>query len=181
MSSGNHKENYKKIAFNWCAMPKNFIKIRTAEPKDAKSILKVHYDAVHKTASKDYSKEILHDWSPPVTNKRIEDYKKKSKGRVIVVAEINREIIGFGTIVPKECEIRAVYVSPKAKRKGAGTALLKKLEAIAKEKNIKKLNLESSITAEKFYNKNGYKSLRYGYFTLNTGRKMKSVNMIKKI
>ena len=164
-------------------MPKKLIKIRIATLNDAKSILKVHYDAVHKIASKDYSREILDDWSAPVTDKRINDTKKKLQaGRItFVVAEINGEIIGFGAIVPKDYEIRAVYVLPKAKRKGVGTALLRKLEGIAKQNNIKKLNLESSITAEKFYNKSGYKSLRYWDFILKTGRMMKSVKMSKKL
>ena len=163
-------------------MPKSRIKIRYFKPEDAKSILQVHYDAVHHIASKDYSKRILNDWSPSVTDKRIRDYKKKSiKRSVTVVAEMNREVIGFGTVVPKENEIRAVYISPKAKRIGIGTALLRKLEAVARKKGIKELNLESSITAEKFYNKNGYKTLEYRYFTLRTGRKMRSVKMVKKL
>jgi putative acetyltransferase len=96
-----------------------------------------------------------------------------------MVAEINRRIVGFGVIVPKENEVRAIYVSPQVKRKGIGSALLRKLEELAKEKGIKKLRLESSVTAEKFYQKNGYKVIKRGYFTLRTGRKMKSVKMKK--
>ena len=163
-------------------MPKKSIKTRLSKPDDTKAILKVHYDAVHHIASKDYNKQILNDWSPPVTTKRIIDYKKKlGKNEITIIAEIGKNVVGFGKIVPEKNEIRAIYVSTKAKRKGVGTALLMKLEEIAKEKSIKKLNLESSITAEKFYNKNGYKNLEYRYFTLKTGRKMRSVKMIKKL
>lgn len=50
---------------------------------------------------------------------------------------MNREFIGFGTVVPKENEIREVYISPKAKRKGIGTALLRKLEGVARKKVLK--------------------------------------------
>ncbi len=180
MSSGSHKENYKSLHSNYLLMLKNLIKIRLAKTKDAKARLQVHYDAVHEIASKDYGRRILNDWSPLVTDERIREYNKRPReGKITLVAEIKGEIIGLGTIVPKEREIRAIYISPKSKRKGVGTALLRRLEKIAKEKGIKELNLESSITAEKFYNKNGYKSLRYRYFTLHTGRKMRSIKMFK--
>ena len=155
--------------------------IRYYLPKDAKSIIKVHYDSVHKIASKDYETEILNDWSPKVTTERIKKFlENQLKGKeYTVVAEIKGKIVGFGVIVPKEKEIRAVYVSPKTKRFGIGTALLKRLEKFAKRKGINKLHLSSSITAEKFYLKNGYKVVSYGKFTLKTGRKMKCVNMKK--
>ena len=163
-------------------MNKKLIKIRLAKPRDAKAILKIHYNSVHKIASKDYNKKILNDWSPNVTNKRIKDYKKKSvENRIAVVALIDEKIFGFATIVPQENKIGAMYVSPEAKRRGIGTALLKKIEAIAQKKKIRKITLESSITAEKFYNRNGYKSLLHHYFTLKTGRKMKSIKMFKKL
>lgn len=163
-------------------MHKETIKIRLAKPNDAKSILEVHYDAVHKIASKDYDKKILNDWSPPVTAKRVKDYKKKSRIKIIrLVANINGKIVGFGTLTPKDCRIGAVYVSPKAKRRGVGALLLRELENIARKLHIKKLKLESSITAEKFYNKNGYKSLKNSYFALRTGRKMKCIKMAKKL
>ena len=143
-------------------MLKKPIQIRLFQPKDAKRIIQLHYNAVHKIASKDYKPEILNDWSPPFSFERVKKFvENQSKGKeVTMVAEINRRIVGFGVIVPKENEVRAIYVSPQVKRKGIGSTLLRKLEELAKEKGIKKLRLESSVTAEKFYQKNGYKVIK---------------------
>ena len=75
-------------------MLKKLIKIRLFQPKDAKTIIQVHYNAVHKIASKDYKPEILNDWSPPFSFERVKKFvENQSKGKeVTVVAEINRRI-----------------------------------------------------------------------------------------
>jgi len=69
-------------------------------------------------------------------------------------------------------EIRAVYVTGSASRKGVGQALLIALEDKAIELEIQKLGLRSSISAKSFYEKNGYKNLGKSFHKLRSGHEM---------
>jgi putative acetyltransferase len=52
----------------------------------------------------------------------------ESQSELILVAEVNANIVGFGSIVPKNIELRAVYVHPDFGREGVGSRILSALE-----------------------------------------------------
>lgn len=169
------------------------VSIRKAAASDAESVLHVHYAAVHETASQTYEQWILDEWSPPVTPKRIRElndkFARKLDGELMFVAvqpgerpgAENDEVLAFGSIVPEECELRAVYVSPKAGRCGVGAKLLAHLEEVARSLFVPRLLMDASLNAEQFYLRHGYKSERRGDHFLKSGRRMDCVYMFKEL
>ncbi len=155
------------------------IAIREAREHDAKSLLEVHYDAVHNIASSDYSDEIVNQWSLPIDDKRIGDFLKNPDNEIRLVAEVEDKIVGFGALVIEKNELRACYVSSKTARKGIGNALVEEIEKIAQEKGLTYLQLDSSLTAEQFYKSCGYKVIERGNHTMRNGMVMASVKMRK--
>ena len=67
------------------------------------------------------------------------------------MAEIDGEPVGIGAIVVSNSELRACYVAPSAARRGVGSAIVGRIEQIAREHRLNYLELESSTTAEPFY------------------------------
>ncbi len=153
--------------------------IRKYKEPDAKALLDVHRAAVQMTAAQDYRPEVLEEWSPIVDEERIENFKRENSADVRVVAEIDEKIIGFGELVTSENLLGACYVHPEYSRRGVGKKILSKLEEIARDRCLPSLSMDSSLTAEKFYNAHGYKTLEYADHCLKSGRKMACVKMKK--
>jgi putative acetyltransferase len=159
--------------------------IRAAVHSDAAAIARVHYDAVHVTASADYDEAILREWSYGIS----EDAIKKIEERIadnpehsnMLVAELAGEVIGFGDVVPGAGNLRSLYVSPSAGRRGAGAALLKELEAIACKHGVSEMWLNSSLTAEPFYRAHGYVASEQFKYPLPGGQKMDCIKMSKQL
>ena len=86
----------------------------------------------------------------------IEGIKKKARRYDLFVLEEDGEIYGMGGL--EENKIKSLYVDPEYHKRGYGRQMVKFLEENAKEKNNKKLVLSSSLHAEKFYERNGFKS-----------------------
>lgn len=158
------------------------IVVREAKLEDAELIVRAHYSAVHTTAKGHYAQSILDEWSPSVTPERIgkfENLIKNPEGEIILVAELDGKVVGFGSIVPNKNELRALYVSADVNSKGAGSALIEHLESKARQLDMAELNLDSSITAEAFYVKHGYEIVRHGKHPLRSGNLMDCVVMKK--
>lgn len=159
--------------------------VRFATISDAEPILCAHYAAVHETAANDYPPEILDEWSTTVSAERIEKFetqlRENADKEIVVVAEGDGKIVGFGAIVPANKELRAVYVAPRVGGKGVGTAILHFLEDAARKLGVAELNLDSSLTAERFYAKQGYQVIRRGTHRLRSGREMDCVQMKKEL
>lgn len=161
------------------------IVVRDAKVEDAESIVTAHFSAVHQTAAKDYAQEILDEWSSSNLSERVakmeQVIKNSPEGEVMIVAELDGRVVGFGSIVPKKNELRAVYVSAEAGSRGVGQAILEELESKARKLKVPELNLDSSFTAEHFYVIHGYQVVERSQHTLSSGRKMGCVIMRKVI
>jgi putative acetyltransferase len=153
---------------------------RTGALGDAEGIVRVHYAAVHQTASAFYSAEVFDSWSPPPDEARYEQVRRTmTDGReLFLVAEDRVGLVGFGSIAPGSEELRAVYVHPRAARRGVGSTLLRRLETLALGQGCARLHLEASVNAEAFYAKNAYVVLARGVHRL-PGVDMACVHMTK--
>jgi putative acetyltransferase len=156
------------------------ITIRVATNKDAKSLLQIHYDAIHQIAAKDYPTDILDIWAPRICENRITQFIKNPDNEIRLIAEIERKPVGFGAIVIELNELRACYVSSRALGRGVGRALITELEKIAADHKRTYLKLDSSITAKKFYTACGYQTITHSTHPLNNGtQEMKCIKMRK--
>jgi putative acetyltransferase len=154
--------------------------IRQFAASDAEAWLDVHRAAIHGLAASDYPQAVIDAWAPPVSAQMIEHLQRAQLGTRIV-AEIGGELAGIGELARENSELRACYVSPDFTRRGVGTALVTKLEALARNAGIGTLSLASSITAEPFYLHLGYTVTGRDTHVLHTGEAMASVLMQKSL
>ncbi|GEM_PF-2409460 len=124
------------------------IKTRKATEEDLPKLIRINKEVgLLRPLRLSKLKKIFRDHQPP-------------KG-YFVVAEEGKKLIGWGA-----CETRTnwyihhLYVSAKYQRKGAGTLLLKKMEAQGRRQKKKMAwlkTLHSNWRAVQFYSRNGYK------------------------
>ena len=84
-----------------------------------------------------------------------------SQNTVYFVAKIDDEIVGFAgiKIVLDEADLMNIVVKKEHRKKGIASSLLNKLFLIAKEKNLKSINLE--VNANNLSAINLYKKLNF--------------------
>jgi putative acetyltransferase len=159
----------------------NEVKLKLAEVSDAEDIINIHYSAVHEIAGSWYPEEIIQNWAMPKTPEKIKQLTDAIQGdeEIFVVGRINDKIVGFGSIIAKRNELRAVYVHPSLGRQGIGTQILADLERSAIERGVKVLEMDASLNAERFYLKNGFVAIERSVHELRLGHKMPCVKMKK--
>ena len=156
------------------------VDVRFAKSEDARGILEAHYSAVHETAAKDYPLDIRRGWAQQVTAARIDQYLRNAlPHETTLVADISGRVAGFGVIIESNNELRAVYVTAKYGKQGIGSALLRELERLAKQRDCTELRMDSSLTAAPFYLRHGYEDLGSAEHTLSSGEKMACIRMRK--
>lgn len=159
------------------------IKLRLGSIGDARRNFEIRYRAIHEIAFKDYAEDILNSWgrlcSEAELTKREQRFNLRVEHRenVIVVAEIDNQIVGFGEISLFNSELTALYVDPDFKRQGIGTAIIENLKFRAKKAGITDLTLHSSLTAVPFYERNGFRQVKQSTHRLATGESMACVIM----
>jgi putative acetyltransferase len=157
------------------------ITIREMRPEDARRFLEIHHAAVRGIAAKDYATSVVEAWARPITDQVIERFLANCDREVRLVAEMDGDIVGVGAIVVRNSELRACYVAPSAARRGVGSAVVSEIERIAREHHLDHLELESSITAERFYSALGYQVESRGELVLAPGVPMAAVKMRKRL
>lgn len=159
--------------------------LRPAIPEDALPIIDAHRDSVRGTAVAYYSREIIEEWGPIVVSpERVNGFARAIAGGqevVVVAVDASGNILGFGSIVPKNDELRAVYVRSEYGRQGIGRAILRRLEELARAAGLKELSMDASINAEAFYKANGFNSEGAGEHTMGSGARMACVRMRKRL
>jgi len=161
------------------SMPR--IGVKKAEVADVEDIMNIHYSAVFETAAPFYPEEIVRNWASPMNPETEKKYVDaiETKNEIIVVAKINGRTVGFGWIVPKLNELRAVYVHPDFGREGVGTQIVADLERLAVERGLNELELIASLNAERFYLKNGFVKIGNCERKIRSGYLMPCIKMKK--
>ncbi|HEV2293195.1 MAG TPA: GNAT family N-acetyltransferase [Tepidisphaeraceae bacterium] len=160
------------------------VHLRAGTVADADDLVRVHFAAVHGTASTAYPSAVLHSWAvaPDDARRRAATRQAIERGdELFVVATLDGVVCGFGSIVPASGELRAVYVDPDFGGRGVGLALLRRLEEMASDHGMSELHMHASINAERFYVKHGYRVVRRGVHRLAGGIEMPCVTMSKGI
>jgi len=151
------------------------MKIREFQDKDAKGVCEIIKKCDAEIASKDYSKKIIEWWISKTTPERI---LKNSKVRKCFVAVYGKKVVGYGDL--EKNELKRLHVIPEFQKKGIGTKLIEEIEKFAIKKKIPKLILESTINAEKFYNKCGFEKVEIKNCEYD-GEKFKLILMERKL
>jgi putative acetyltransferase len=154
--------------------------IRRAVASDAEGILMAHRAAVLSKAARDYAPEILEEWAAKVESERMNQLKLKINDPcyIFVVADMNGDILGFAEAKPADKELTSCYTKPNSVG-NVGSQLLKALELAVYQAGFRDLEMDASINAVPFYQKQGYELLGYGSHQLRSGAIMSCAKMRK--
>ncbi|MBN2547172.1 MAG: GNAT family N-acetyltransferase [Spirochaetes bacterium] len=128
------------------------VNIKPAEITDAALLRDIHIDAL-KTCSNDYPEEII---TVLTDQKRLtfEGYYKYINNNEIFKCVIDNDIAGWIHFNKENMEIQGLFIKSGLQRRGFGKKLV---HYILEKYKGKKIILDSTITAHKFYKKMGFK------------------------
>ncbi len=154
------------------------MKIRSATINDLEKIARAHKASIRELCRNAYDVESIEKWTAILVPKI---YENAIKEKVVIVAEEKNEIPGFGILDVRNAELSALYVHPGYAGRGIGKEILSRLEAIALENRIGRLNLCSTINAFGFYQHHGYIECGKTFHDLPNGAKLECIKMYKPI
>ena len=137
--------------------------VREAVPGDTVRMRDVHLASIEELGPQAYSEEQVAAWAH---DRDPAEYPVESPDTVVLVAERDERVVGFGWLKPDadnylkpavDGEIAALYIHPSVARQGVGTRLYTELEAEARQRGVGSLGLWASRNAVSFYRAQGYR------------------------
>lgn len=138
--------------------------LRPARPGDGQAVFEVTRLSVAGLAKNHYSAEQIAGWMGERTPAFYETL--IAKGRM-VVAERDGAIVGFVDAEPGE--VTRLFILPEAGGAGLGKRLLAVGIENARSGHIGPVRLEATINAESFYRRQGFKTIKRGFFSHGVG------------
>lgn len=131
-------------------------KIRGMRFTEFNQVAKLIYDSVHTLCTKEYTEEELDAWVPP--SMHMPAFRNSLSHCYAIVAVYDKKIIGFMS-TERDGYINRLYTHPEWINKGVAKSLLENTQNWAKKQKIPYLVLESSKSAETFYQKQGFEKV----------------------
>lgn len=139
------------------------IQIRKAQSGEESAIHESHMRSIREVCIKDHGEDEIKGWGNRPLGNRWTDAIKN--GHVWVVTQ-GGKIYGHGSIQFQtkdgltSAHINGLYLTPEILGKGLGLKLAQVMIETAKKKAVKKITLQSTLTAHKFYKKLGFRDLK---------------------
>ena len=132
--------------------------IRLFVESDAGAVQTVIHRGLREINGKDYPAELIEEYCAYFT---LEKIKSQADSAHMYVAASGDKILGTGSIAPywgseKESILLTIYVLPEMIGQGIGIAIINALEQDEYFLRANRIEIPSSITAVKFYQKMGY-------------------------
>ena len=132
--------------------------IRLFVEADAEAVQNIIHRGLREINGKDYPAKLIEEYCAYFT---IEKIKSQANSAHMYVAVLGNKIVGTGSISPywgreKESILLTIYVLPEMVGQGLGTAIINALEQDEYFLRANRVEIPSSITAIKFYQKMGY-------------------------
>ena len=132
--------------------------IRLFAQSDAGAVQNIIHRGLREINGKDYPAELIEESCAYFT---IEKIKSQAVSAHMYVAVSGNKIVGTGSIAPywgseKESILLTIYVLPEMIGEGIGSAIINTLEQDEYFLRANRIEIPSSITAVKFYEKMGY-------------------------
>lgn len=134
------------------------MKIRDFRTDDAAALAMIFHASVRATEGKDYTPDQLEAWSPaPVSAQAFTE--RVSDGRTVLVAVSDAgEPIAFIEL-EGDGHIDCFYCAPEVLGRGVGSALYIRLEALARTAGLRRLYVEASEAARRFFVRKGFNTV----------------------
>jgi GNAT superfamily N-acetyltransferase len=134
------------------------VEIRRATAGDAEAAYEIVLRALRETNARDYPASVIDRLVltlPEGVASKLEEWHA-------YVAVVDGRIVGTGSLNGKT--VRAVFVHPDYQGRGIGTKLMDAVENAANVQSVDTLTVQSSITAQPFYAKRGFKVVREAFY-----------------
>ena len=129
--------------------------IRAFRPGDAPELARIFHAAVHRIGALHYSPEQLKAWAPAVPDPLL-FLERGSDGRILLVAADDSDRpLAYGD-VEADGHVDHLYCRPDVAGTGVAAALYDRLEAAAVERGIRRLHVEASEPARRFFLRRGF-------------------------
>ncbi|WLG26655.1 GNAT family acetyltransferase [Pseudomonas lurida] len=132
--------------------------VRTAQTADAEGISQVIMAALHSSNARDYPPDVIARVAANFTPDAVLALLQR---RVVLVAVQERVIVATAALDANV--VRSVFVNPALQGQGIGRLLMIEIELRAREAGVTVLSVPSSLTAEPFYTKLGFHTVRDVY------------------
>ncbi|AQQ52636.1 GNAT family N-acetyltransferase [Planococcus lenghuensis] len=132
------------------------MEVRKYIPEDLENIVRLFRNTVQSVNRQHYSAEQIAVWSDSAI---LVEWEKRFRTGTTVVALWDDRIIAFGRL-SETGWLDLLYTDREFQNKGAGSAILQRLEAEAKTQGRAELWTEASINAKPFFLSRGYKVVR---------------------
>ena len=134
------------------------VDIRRATAGDAEAVYEIVLRALRETNARDYPASVI-DRLVLTLPKGV--VSKLEEGQAYV-AVVDGRVVGSVSLNGKT--VRAVFVHPDYQGRGIGAKLMDVVENAAKLQSERTLGVQSSITAQEFYAKRGFKIVREAFY-----------------
>ncbi|UII69535.1 GNAT family acetyltransferase [Pseudomonas sp. HN11] len=134
------------------------IAVRLAQAADAEGISQVILAALHSSNARDYPADVIARVASNFTPDAVLALLKR---RLVLVATQDQLIIATAALDGNV--VRSVFVNPALHGQGIGRLLMVEIELRAREAGVTVLSVPSSLTAEPFYTKLGFNTVRDVY------------------
>ncbi|MBD8097144.1 GNAT family acetyltransferase [Pseudomonas fluorescens] len=132
--------------------------VRLAQTADAEGISQVILAALHSSNAQDYPADVIARVASHFTPDAVLALLKR---RVVLVATQEQVIVATAALDANV--VRSVFVNPALQGQGIGRLLMIEIELRAREAGVTVLSVPSSLTAEAFYSKLGFHTVRDVY------------------
>ena len=140
------------------------IDLRRGRADDALTIARLFRDTVHAVNRQDYSEAHLDAWAPYQVD--LEHWRGVIDGSYFMVAITGGMVVGFANLDGDDY-VDQLFVHKDLLRKRIATKLMEEIEREAKRKGAARLWTQSSITARKFFERQGFATLQAQRITYN--------------
>jgi putative acetyltransferase len=140
------------------------IELRRGRADDALTIARLFRDTVHAVNRHDYSEAHLDAWAPYQVD--LEHWRAVIDGSYLMVAISGGMVVGFANLDGDDY-VDQLFVHKDLLRKRIATKLMEEIEREAKRRGAARLWTQSSITARKFFERQGFATLQAQRITYN--------------
>jgi len=129
------------------------IALRPALPADSPALAALFRLSVETLGAEDYSQAQVEAWSALAEDEA--EFAKKLAGKLTIVALADGALAGFAALKGTDF-LDMLYVHPNFVRRGVATALCEAMEKLSAARHAKKLSVDASDSADKFFARRGY-------------------------
>lgn len=140
------------------------VELRRGRPDDALIIARLFRDTVHAVNRQDYSEAHLDAWAPYQID--LDHWRAVIESSYFMVAASGGMVVGFANLDGDDY-VDQIFVHKDLLRKRIATKLMEEIEREAKRRSAARLTTQSSITARKFFERQGFVTVQAQRITYN--------------